>query len=106
VFEHFFKRELDLEDQDALAAMIAEAGLDPDDFRRYAKDEGQAALLRACEEGDRDGVFGVPTLIIAGETFWGNDRMKWVVKKLDAMGLNKKTTSEQDKADARGSGRS
>jgi hypothetical protein len=48
----------------------------------------------------------VPTLIIAGETFWGNDRMKWVVKKLDAMGLNKKTTSEQDKADARGSGRS
>jgi len=36
-------------------------------------------------------VFGVPTLLVAGEMFWGHDRLKWVIKKLDAMGLNRET---------------
>jgi 2-hydroxychromene-2-carboxylate isomerase len=34
-------------------------------------------------------VFGVPTLIVAGEPFWGNDRISWIIKKLDAMGLRR-----------------
>src|SRR5216683_2427326 len=87
VFERFFRRELDLENKDALGAVLAEAGLDPNDFRRWAEHEGQAAFSSANEEGDRDGIFGVPTLIVAGEMFWGNDRIEWLVKKLDAMGL-------------------
>jgi len=89
VFERFFARALDLESGDALAAVIAEVGLDPDGFRRFAKGEGQAALRSAREEADRDGVFGVPTLIVAGEMFWGNDRIQWVIKKLDAMELKR-----------------
>jgi 2-hydroxychromene-2-carboxylate isomerase len=93
VFERFFKRELDLEDPEALAAVLTEAGLDPDDFQRFAHDEGEAALRLAGEEADRDGVFGVPTLIVAGEIFWGNDRIKWVIKKLDKMGLKRETRS-------------
>jgi 2-hydroxychromene-2-carboxylate isomerase len=90
VFERFFKRELDLENPEALAALMAEVGLDPDDFQRFAETEGEAAWGAACEEGDRDGVFGVPTLIVAGEMFWGNDRIKWVIRKLDKMGLRRK----------------
>jgi len=97
VFERFFKRELDLEDDEALVAVLTEAGLDVNDFRRFADDEGETALRLACEEADRDGVFGVPTLIVAGEMFWGNDRIKWVVKKLDTMGL-KRETGVQDKS--------
>jgi 2-hydroxychromene-2-carboxylate isomerase len=46
-------------------------------------------LLEALAQGERDGVFGVPTLIIDGEPFWGNDRMAWIIKKLDAMGLRR-----------------
>jgi 2-hydroxychromene-2-carboxylate isomerase len=34
-------------------------------------------------------VFGVPTFIVDGEPFWGNDRVEWVVEKLDAMGLRR-----------------
>src|ERR1700757_2135316 len=41
VFERFFKRELDLEDLQALAAVLSEAGLDPGDFRRFADREGE-----------------------------------------------------------------
>jgi 2-hydroxychromene-2-carboxylate isomerase len=89
VFERFFKRELDLENYEALAAVIGEVGLDHADFQRFASREGEAVLSDAREEGDRDGVFGVPTLIVGGEMFWGNDRMKWVVDKLDRMGLRR-----------------
>jgi 2-hydroxychromene-2-carboxylate isomerase len=93
VFERFFKRELDLEDPQALAAVLTEAGLDPDDFRGFASHEGETALRLAREDGDHDGVFGVPTIIVAGEMFWGNDRIKWIIKKLDMMGLKRETRS-------------
>ena len=68
---------------------MSNCGLDAEDFARYAADEGEADLGRAIEEADRDGVFGVPTFIVAGEPFWGNDRVTWVCKKLDAMGLRR-----------------
>ncbi len=89
VFERFFKRELDIENAAALAAVIKETGLDADGFNRYTLHDGPRELADAFDAGDRDGVFGVPTFIVDGEPFWGNDRLEWVVKKLDAMGLRR-----------------
>ena len=89
VFERFFKRELDIENAAALAAVMKETGLDADAFNRYAAHDGPRELAEAFAAGDRDGVFGVPTFIVDGEPFWGNDRVEWVVKKLDAMGLRR-----------------
>ncbi|HZP46432.1 MAG TPA: DsbA family protein [Candidatus Binataceae bacterium] len=89
VFERFFKRELDLESLDALARLIEECGMDAAGFRHFAAREGETALAEALAQGERDGVFGVPTLIVDGEPFWGNDRIAWVVKKLDRMGLRR-----------------
>ncbi len=89
VFERFFKRELDIENIDALCNVLAEAGLDPDGFRLYAAGDGPADLKAAADEAERDGVFGVPTFVVAGELFWGNDRVEWVIKKLDAMKLRR-----------------
>ncbi len=89
VFERFFKRELDIENPAALAAVMKETGLDADAFNRYALHDGPRELSEAAAAGDRDGVFGVPTFIVDGEPFWGNDRVEWVVRKLDAMGLRR-----------------
>jgi len=89
VFERFFKRELDIEDPQTLAAVLTEVGLDPADFRKYAESEGPADFKKALAEAERDTVFGVPTFIVDGEPFWGNDRAEWVVKKLNAMGLRR-----------------
>lgn len=36
IFEGFFKRELDLEDDYSLSRILTEVGLDPDAFRRFA----------------------------------------------------------------------
>jgi 2-hydroxychromene-2-carboxylate isomerase len=93
VFERFFKRELDIEDPVAIAAVLCECNLDADDFARYASSDGPGDLELARAEADRDGVFGVPTIIVAGEPFWGNDRIDWVIKKLDTMGLRRDSAS-------------
>ena len=50
---------------------------------------GLATSPQALAEGERDEIFGVPTLLVDGEPFWGNDRVDWVIKKLDAMGLRR-----------------
>ncbi len=94
VFERFFRRELDLENDKALAEVLNEVGLDPEDFQRFATGDGEAAFQQACQEGDLDRVFGVPTLMVGGEMFWGNDRMRWVIKKLDGMGLRKEVRGQ------------
>lgn len=89
VFERFFKRELDIEDGSALAKVMAEVGLDAAGFAKYILSDGPRALQAAAEEAERDGAFGVPTMILAGEPFWGNDRVEWIAKKLDTMNLRR-----------------
>jgi 2-hydroxychromene-2-carboxylate isomerase len=89
VFERFFKRELDIEDLCALMAVVTEVGLDADAFKKYTESDGARDVKASFQEGERDGIFGVPSFIVAGEPFWGNDRVVWVAKKLDAMGLRR-----------------
>ena len=92
VFERFWRRELEVENPDALAAILVEAGADTAKFRAYIADEEAEAKprLKSCfAEADRDRVFGVPTIVIGDELFWGCDRMNWIVRKLDAMGLRR-----------------
>jgi 2-hydroxychromene-2-carboxylate isomerase len=92
VFERFWRRELEVENPDALAAILEEVGADTTKFRSYIADEDAEAKprLKSCfAEADRDGVFGVPTFAIDGELFWGCDRIDWVVRKLDAMDLHR-----------------
>lgn len=89
VFERFFKRELNIEDRAALHEVMKEVGLDAKAFDGYSEHQAPEDLRAALAEGERDEIFGVPTLLIEGEPFWGNDRVIWAIKKLDAMGLRR-----------------
>jgi len=89
VWEKFFARELDIEKFEQLAPILERFGMSSEQFRGYSETEGPRELAEAITEGERDQVFGVPTLMVDGEPFWGNDRITWVVKKLDAMGLRR-----------------
>ncbi len=89
VWELFFKRELDIEKFDELARLLGAHGMDPEEFRKFSETDGPVELKAALDEGERDGIFGVPTIIIEGEMFWGNDRVDWAAKRLDAMGLRR-----------------
>ena len=90
VFERFFKRELDIENAAALAAVHERNGPRRRRIPALRRSRRPARTVRRhSPQGDRDGVFGVPTFIVDGEPFWGNDRVEWIVKKLDAMGLRR-----------------
>jgi 2-hydroxychromene-2-carboxylate isomerase len=89
VFMRFWKQELDVESRDAISAIVAEVGLDPANFLQYADTNARPDLDACFAEADRDQVFGVPTFIVDGEPFWGEDRLEWVIRKLDAMNLHR-----------------
>jgi 2-hydroxychromene-2-carboxylate isomerase len=89
VFERFWRRDLDVEDPATIGAVLAEIDLDPAQFQRYAAGDARRDLDACFAQADRDQVFGVPTFIVAGEPFWGEDRIDWVIRRLDAMGLRR-----------------
>ncbi|HJU09851.1 MAG TPA: DsbA family protein [Candidatus Binataceae bacterium] len=99
VFERFWKRELEIENPTALAAILTEVGADTTKFDSYISDEETEAKprLKACfAEAERDQVFGVPTFVINGERFWGYDRLNWVRRKLDELGLRRDSQAGRD----------
>ncbi len=87
VFERFWKRELNVEDQAAIDSVLSEVSCDPAEFARYVDSDARMDLDKCFAEADGDKIFGVPTFVVEGEPFWGEDRIEWVIKKLDAMGL-------------------
>ena len=87
VYELFFKRELEADDADAVANVIANLGMSADDYRKYLSGEGALAYQRAQDEAANDHVFGVPLFIFENEPFWGHDRITVLEDRLTEAGL-------------------
>ena len=81
-FPRFFKRELDYEDRAAVEALLKDVGVNPVGFDAFMTDDGPAALARHQAEAEKQGVFAVPTFVVDGELFWGQDRIDFVCTKL------------------------
>ena len=76
VFERFWKRELDIENPDALAAVLAECGADTKDFVEFLNGEGRRELQRIQQEAEAAGVFGVPSYVLEdGDLYWGREHL-------------------------------
>lgn len=74
VFERFWQRALDIENPEALAAILTEAGADGANFPANAVPlcEEVAAISRAAEA---QGVFGVTSFVLDGELYWGREHL-------------------------------
>ena len=83
-YPRFFKRELDYEDRAAVEALVKEIGVDLAGFDAFATGAGPALLAQHHAEADKQGVFAVPTFVVDGELFWGQDRIDFVRAKLGA----------------------
>jgi 2-hydroxychromene-2-carboxylate isomerase len=83
-YPRFFKRELDYEDRAAVTGLLTDAGVDVSGFDAFAIGEGPAELKRHQQEAEQQGVFAVPTFVLDGELFWGQDRIDFVRAKLAA----------------------
>ena len=82
VFERFWKRELDIEAPEVIAAVLDEAGTDGGGFAAFLAGQGRREHDRILVEAEAAGVFGVPTFILDGELFWGHDRIPLLRERL------------------------
>ena len=87
VYERFFRRDLEVDQPEAIAAVLASLGLSADEYREYLTGEGVRAYERAQEEASADHVFGVPLFIFEREPFWGYDRLPLLEQRLAEAGL-------------------
>lgn len=86
VFDLFWKRELDPESVEAVAALLEQVGA-PTGFADFLAGEGGAEHDRLRGEAEASGVFGVPTFVFDGELFWGGDRIALLRERLDERGV-------------------
>lgn len=86
-YARFFRRELELDEPEAIAALLAECGAPADAYRGFLAGEGRAAYERCVAEAEADHVFGVPLFLFRGEPFWGQDRMPLLEARLREAGL-------------------
>jgi len=74
---------LDVNDEEVVRRAAAEAGLDPDEtIARAGAPETKERLDRNLAEFDRAQCPGLPTWIVAGERFWGKDRVDWLAERV------------------------
>jgi 2-hydroxychromene-2-carboxylate isomerase len=74
--------ERNIADADTLAALLAEAGL-PAARLAQSKDAAvQAAYAAHTQAAIEAQVFGAPSYVMAGEIFWGQDRLDFVARRL------------------------
>jgi 2-hydroxychromene-2-carboxylate isomerase len=58
-------------------------GVDPDEFELESESETvRQALIDSTNQGLERGVFGVPSLFVGDELFWGKDRMEFIEDEL------------------------
>jgi 2-hydroxychromene-2-carboxylate isomerase len=74
---HAFQQGHDLGLAEHVLQAAAKVGLDPQAVNEAANDpEIKLALRTSTETAHKLGVFGVPTVTIADELFWGEDRLQ------------------------------
>ena len=72
IFAHLWERGLQGDGIESLAGVAQSLGI-ADPAAAIARDEGKRELQANGEEAMALGVFGVPTLRVRDELFWGND---------------------------------
>lgn len=83
-FRHAFHEGADLSIPVNVLRAAADAGLDPGETEAAAQDPLiKLALREATDAAHALGVFGVPTVAVEGELFWGDDRLVDAAHRLE-----------------------
>jgi len=76
-YRRWFEEGAPAGEEPNLSASLVELGLDPGAVIARADAEATvAALARATDAAEAAGLFGVPSFVVAGELFWGDDRLE------------------------------
>lgn len=84
IFHAFWSVPAPLTTVTEIATLLSAAGFDAGELeRRMDSPAAQALLEQATAEAASRGVFGVPTLFVGDEMFFGNDRLHFVQDHLE-----------------------
>ncbi len=76
-FRANFAEDRDISVWETIAEIVKSVGRNPDEvYERALSEENKNALKAQTEEAKRLGIFGAPSFVVAGELFWGNDRLE------------------------------
>jgi 2-hydroxychromene-2-carboxylate isomerase len=81
-YERFWKRDLDIDSLQVIAAALVQAGAETDGFEDFAAADGRSehdAINKAAFDA---GIFGVPTYLVADEMWFGREhlpRVAWLL---------------------------
>jgi 2-hydroxychromene-2-carboxylate isomerase len=76
-FRRHFSEPGGVKDLDGVLAAAEEVGLDPDEVRAHVADGDVKEAVKDATDAAIDlGVFGVPTVQVGDELFWGDDRLE------------------------------
>jgi 2-hydroxychromene-2-carboxylate isomerase len=89
VYDRFWKRDLDVDDPAAIGAVLKSVGADPAGFPIFMAGPGVERYEAIRAEAHERGVFGVPTVFVDGELFWGYDRLPLLRERLAELGCRK-----------------
>jgi 2-hydroxychromene-2-carboxylate isomerase len=82
VFERFWRRELNIENREVIEAVLGEAGAPTSGFAEYLVGAGRAEHDTRRAEAEEAGVFGVPSLMLGGELYWGREHLEDIAERL------------------------
>ncbi len=78
-FRAYWVRGLDLGSDETVAQVLSECGFDGAAIVQRVGDAERQALHAETDAAREAGVFGVPTVVVDGEIFWGLDRL-WMAR--------------------------
>jgi 2-hydroxychromene-2-carboxylate isomerase len=84
LFDAVWVRGVHIAEPDAIEKIATEAGLDGRRLITQAQQPAcKAQLRKQTDQAIADGVFGVPTMVVGNELFWGYDDMTFLQRFLD-----------------------
>ena len=82
VFEPFWRRDLDIENVDVVTDVLDRAGIPAEGFEEYLAGPGRAEHDKGRETAVAAGVFGVPSILVGDELFWGREHLALIRERL------------------------
>ena len=85
VFHAIWADGQDLSDPATTAQLLHSSGFDATELQQQCQaPEIKAAVIQATEEAEKRGAFGAPTFFVGDEMFFGQDRLDFVRRALQA----------------------
>ena len=82
VMRAVWAQERNIADETVLAALLTEQGLNPARLEAAHSQTVHERYEIDTQQAIEAGVFGAPSYVIAGEIFWGQDRLDFVARRL------------------------